>query len=170
MTSRHISDWYEHPYWTGILVSDSGVILSNLGGREWIELKQSDNGLGYLRVGIGHSNPQYVHRLVAQTFVHNPKPDIYLEVNHIDGDKSNNFAENLEWVDAIENHSHSVRIGLRSRPQGRRVRIVETGEEFESIASCARAINGIQGNISWCLLGMRQTHRGYHFEYVNGEN
>jgi hypothetical protein len=170
VTSRRISDWYEHPRYPGILVSDSGVVLSNLSGREWIELKQSDNGSGYLRVGIGHGNPQYVHRLVAEVFVFNPRPDIKVEVNHLDGDKHNNYAENLEWVTEAENWEHAMSTGLRSRPKGRAVRIIETGEVFPSIAECARSINGIQGNIAWCLLGTRQTHRGYHFEYAEGEN
>jgi hypothetical protein len=63
---------------------------------------------GYPRVvlrkdGRGHS--KYLHRLVAEAFVANPlcKP----EVNHIDGDKRNNRASNLEWVTRQENERHS---------------------------------------------------------------
>lgn len=57
-------------------------------------------------------------------------------------------------------------ISLKSGHKGTPVRIVETGETFESQAECAKKINGIQGNIALCLIGKRHTHRGYHFEYV----
>ena len=50
--------------------------------------------------------------------------------------------------------------------KGRSIRIVETGETFESEAECARKIGGIQGNIHYCLSGKRHTHHGYHFEFV----
>ena len=47
-----------------------------------------------------------IHRLVAQAFItySNHKP----QVNHIDGDKSNNHFTNLEWCTAQENMEHSV--------------------------------------------------------------
>ena len=64
---------------------------------------------GYHRVGLhkdGKRQYKAVHRLVAKLFVDNPgsKP----EVNHIDGDKSNNHYTNLEWVTRSENIKHAV--------------------------------------------------------------
>lgn len=66
---------------------------------------------GYRRVNFG-PGPQLIHRLVATYFVENPdnKPDI----NHIDGNKLNNRADNLEWVTNAENRAHAVRNGLQA--------------------------------------------------------
>lgn len=41
----------------------------------------------------------YIDFLIARTFVPNPYPDVYTEVEHIDGDMSNNAAKNLRWVE-----------------------------------------------------------------------
>ena len=40
----------------------------------------------------------YVDLLVAETFLVNPDPKAYTEVEHIDGDMSNNAADNLRWI------------------------------------------------------------------------
>lgn len=54
-----------------------------------------------------------VHRAVGHYFIDNPDPKTKVEINHIDGDKSNNKANNLEWVSSKENTAHSIRNGLR---------------------------------------------------------
>ena len=52
-----------------------------------------------------------VHRLVADTFIDNPKG--LKEVNHKDGDKQNNCVSNLEWCTRSENLKHAYALGLR---------------------------------------------------------
>lgn len=73
-------------------------------------LKQRDNGRGYKMVVIGGLDA--VHRLVAKAFCENPYG--YKEVDHIDGDKNNNNAENLEWVTRSENIKRSYQNNLRT--------------------------------------------------------
>jgi len=70
------------------------------------------NKHGYLNVRLYKDKEFYdfrVHRLVAMSFIENVnnKP----QVNHIDGDKTNNNVNNLEWVNNSENQIHSVLIG-----------------------------------------------------------
>ncbi len=49
---------------------------------------------------------QYLHRYLA--IKHIPNPDNKPEVNHIDGNPSNNKIENLEWVDKLGNRQHAI--------------------------------------------------------------
>lgn len=50
-----------------------------------------------------------VHRLVAEAFIINPKPEEYLFVNHKDSNKGNNNVENLEWVTGSMNINHMIK-------------------------------------------------------------
>lgn len=77
-------------------------------------IKGDVNSSGYYRVCLysGNSKQRFFrHRLVAQSFIENP--DNYKEVNHIDGDKSNNSVHNLEWCSRQHNERESRRIGIK---------------------------------------------------------
>ena len=156
--------WKEWPQDPRILVSNKGNVVSCKRG-SWTPLKVSHTSNGYQRVSAAHGSTRRVHRMVAETWIDNPNPNYHTQVNHINGNKDDNRVENLEWVTPSENMRHAWRTGLT---EGRRtpIRIVETGEIFESLSECARRIGGSAGNISECLSGKRLTHLGYHFEYA----
>jgi hypothetical protein len=69
---------------------------------------------GYHRVylNVGYTKAYLVHRLVATHFLAAPEIEDKKQVNHIDGNKSNNNVTNLEWVNAYENTAHAIRAGL----------------------------------------------------------
>lgn len=75
-------------------------------------------GYPYVNLCRLNSSPkiEYIHRLIAQTFVTNPNPAKFEIVNHIDGNKLNSTASNLEWCTKKENNAHALRTGLQQCP------------------------------------------------------
>jgi hypothetical protein len=99
-------------------ITKNGVVYSlPRKGRKLRVLKPVDNmKAGYLRAklsGNGLSKLFYIHQLVAMAYIPNPENKRF--VNHIDGVKTNNRLENLEWVTAQENRDHAFRLGLYTR-------------------------------------------------------
>ena len=76
---------------------------------------------GYYTVSLSkNGKPTYsvgVHRLVAEAFIEN-SDKTKTEVNHKDGDKLNNYYENLEWVTRKENNKYAIKMGLRKYVKG----------------------------------------------------
>ena len=133
-------------------------------------LRSHDNGHGYKTVCLcidGKPKTYYVHRLVASAFVENPND--YPEVNHIDEDRGNNRAENLEWCTSKYNKNYGRRAERFGRRRGRPVVCLETGQVFYSSGDAGRNMGIRREDIHACCTGYRNTHSagGYHWAFAD---
>ena len=147
---RIVLNGVEYPY----EISTKGRVRRIKTGRI---LKQIQGKYNHCRVNLCRNGVQKlfsVHRLVATMFI--PNPYNLPEVDHIDRNPLNNCVENLRWVSHKENMENG----------GRRVKCVETGQEWDTItqASVETGIN-LKG-IAHCCQGDRKTAGGFHWEYV----
>lgn len=147
-------------------ISDTGEVRND--NRNTILTQNTEQG--YKTVGIRvNKKPKKcrVHRLVAITYIPNPENKPY--VNHIDGNRSNNHVENLEWVTPQENTIHAVQTGLMLPTRKRSVKqYSEQGEfiaEYESITQAAKATNTSGEKITSCCKGERITTNGFQWKY-----
>lgn len=98
-------------------VTREGEVWSKRQSGFWKRLALHVNGKWrYKKVKLTNGKTFKVHKLVALTFMGNPDG---LTVNHIDGDKSNNHVDNLEYVTQSENMLHAHRTGLIVNKKGR---------------------------------------------------
>ena len=86
---------------------DSDGYVVSYKRKEPRRLTGSVDAHGYVRVtltdGKGKQYPYKIHRLVAEHFIDNPKPDEYTAIDHIDEDMMNNCHTNLRWCSISEN-------------------------------------------------------------------
>lgn len=172
----------------GYAATDDGRILSmprtvkRLNGTYSIQMRELRPKLtknGYLAVKLLPARPnssQLVHRLVMSAFC--AQDAVRPHVNHINGVKTDNRLENLEWTNKSENALHAYRtLGKRAhpRPQGSQSPLARavvginltTGErvEFHSITE-AKSIGCTPSGICSAISGVQHTHRGMHWHYI----
>lgn len=119
---------------------------------------------------------QAIHRLVALHFVPNPNPKVCVEVNHKDGNKHNNNADNLEWVSQQQNALHS-QVVLKNYAFGKPPIAVkkidsetnEIIEVFPSISSASKSVGKSNANVGIRNVcnGYQAKAYGYKWEYAD---
>lgn len=161
-------------YFPWYLACDAGYVINTDTGHI---LRGSVKKTGYVEVLLVDENnePHYklLHRVIATAFCEKRK-EWANEVNHINGIKTDNRAENLEWVTRKENLKHAYETGLMPNnaiPKPVIATNMDTGEKitFPSIYKAARFFNVSQGNICMCCKGERPYANGYFWEYAKEE-
>ena len=172
--------WRNISGYPGYQVSNFGRVKSlnyNHTKKEKIlkSFKQRD---GYLLVKLyknGKTKNIYIHRLVCTAFVQNESL-FYNEINHLDENKENNCASNLEWSD----RKHNINFGTRNERAGKalskaqtnnpkhskKVKCLDTGVVYPSTMEIQRQFGFNHSNISQCCNGKFKQAYGYHWRYV----
>lgn len=132
-------------------------------------LRQRMGTSGYLCVNLHHDGKQVtemIHRLVALHFCKGYADG--MTVNHIDEVKTNNRADNLEWVTQKENNNHGTGIQRREKHPKAVIQLSLSGEfirEWPSINAAAESVKANPSQLGHCCKGERPTAKGYRWKY-----
>lgn len=177
---------------SGKVRSIDRIVSDTVGRRRQLKGKLKSISIssdGYCYVSLSKDGVErhcQVHRIVATAFIHNP--DSKPQVNHKDGNKQNNCADNLEWVSAQENTEHAINFGLRQHvgytsdtsqsakqiiqyliKRCKPVMSIETGEIYKSHSAAAKALKVNPTSVDEAIVRSRPV-RGIHLrELGNAE-
>lgn len=179
---------YEDRY----MISNIGRLMCVINGRNNIRKTILTNGYPRITLYIGKTAKSiYIHQLVARAFILNTenKP----QVNHINGIKTDNRVENLEWCTAKENAIHKFEVlgyshskesieKMKISQKGRvvtaeqRVKIsknstviravycVDTGKRYRSIKDCADSMGLNYNYLRASLVGKKNMYKNIRYE------
>lgn len=169
------TDSLEGEIWKPINGYDGRFFISNFGrciskarlveGKKSYQKKMDnilcphDNGHGYMQYTIENQH-KYIHRLVAQEFI--PNPLNKREIDHIDGNKSNNVVENLRWATRSENASNPITLKMNIMHQTKRpvIQLNIDGEfvkEWDGVCAAAKGLNVSRERLSDILSSKRKS-------------
>lgn len=126
MKSAIDPEWHAIPEWEGVYEITIDGRIRRVGRQDSIRRRAvpremqprvvSCNGRQVTLCTLGSTKAEFVHRLVARTFIGPCPPG--LVVNHKDGDRGNNHRDNLEYVTTRENNVHAIRELGKPSPKG----------------------------------------------------
>lgn len=143
------------------IIYENGNVLSRINNNV---LSPVVNNNGYLVVKL-ESIVYSVHRLVAQHFI--PNPYDLPQVNHIDGDKSNNHFSNLEWCTSEHNNQHALKAGLRKGfvPYDTKLALMHRAINGELISDLVNEVAGTHPNTLSKMLRQTAKKEGLEAEW-----
>ena len=170
---RHVIDPRSGKPVGGRMVSSQGRIKSQA-GRISFGSSREDGYFFTLIRPASKSQYEYMHRLVAAAFLGLPPRPEYSQINHKDGNKSNNAVENLEYVTPAENMAHFSDNLKGPHPLSKGVfgRIYGTNEAWTHHPSQTHAAETLGLNrrsVSACARGLRKETGGYEFRFAEPE-
>jgi hypothetical protein len=157
--------------WKDVIGYEGLYQISNLGNVKYYK-KKTTKGDGilckkfsshYHAVGFykfGKRKTYLIHRLVAFAFIENTfnKP----QVNHINGIKTDNRVENLEWVTASENSKHSYLLGL-TKPTNKKIKCSVTNIIYNSLKEASLKTGIKYKTLSNMLIGHRKNKTSLYY-------
>lgn len=166
--------WKKIPGSNGFSISNLGNIKK--GEHQFVNIQEDMEG--YYRCSVGGTRKRdRIHRFVAECFVENDDPKNKKYVNHIDGNKHNNRADNLEWCTAKHNSQHAAKTGLCGANHGIvpcigiKIDEMDTVRLFRSEAEAIKYINpDKEAEISKVLHGKRYTTYGWLFRKLSQDS
>nr|DAG27989.1 MAG TPA: homing endonuclease [Caudoviricetes sp.] len=132
-------------------------------------LKAKHHSGGYLQVAVCYNGGvikyPLIHRMVAESFI--PNPEMKPEVNHKNGNKTDNRLENLEWVSHAENanHCYSHELNRAAHPVEMYSKDGTFINRFYSMWEAQRQTGVWQGNIYKVCTGKLKSSGGYVWKY-----
>lgn len=129
-------------------------------------MKTFVNDKGYVQVCLRKNNKQYtvrVAQVIAETFLGEQHG---MDVTYKNGNRSDVCSDNLEWCTRQEVIRRAFERGTKIPSRQIPIRVIETGEAYDSIRACARDIGCHQTDICKCISGKTKQVKGYHFERI----
>ena len=157
------------PGFDNYAVSNRGN-LKNIKNGNILKLQTNKSGYNeYTLAQNGIKKNFKIHRLVGILFI--PNEDKKPQINHIDGNKTNNNVNNLEWCTAKENDTHARETGLKNNNKPVEALDINTGEVtvFYSIGEASSVLGINKGSIHKVLSGKYKKTNGYIFNYLKDE-
>lgn len=155
--------------WKDVVGAEEYYQISNLGriknkGNGEILRQSKTGGYAHIELRYGINKHCLIHRLVAEAFV--PNPFNYEYVNHIDENKKNNRADNLEWCTCKYNCNYGIGALQRNHSiiqydmDGNALKI------WDSMKDAEQCLHIKYQNISRCCRGDRKSAGGYKWSFA----